>query len=59
MKKRFLTLCLVVCFFALSAMSASALENETIRVGLRYGSSAMFSANLENAVGSEIGRAHF
>ena len=52
MKKRFLTLCLVVCFFALSAMSASALENETIRVGLRYGSSAMFSANLENAVGS-------
>ena len=31
---------------------AAALENDTVKVGLRYGSSAMFSANLENAVGS-------
>ena len=32
--------------------AAAALENDTVKVGLRYGSSAMFSANLENAVGS-------
>lgn len=38
--------------FALSAVSASAVTNDTVKVGLRYGSSAMFSANLENAVGS-------
>ena len=31
---------------------AAAVENDTVKVGLRYGSSAMFSANLENAVGS-------
>ena len=32
--------------------AAAAVENDTVKVGLRYGSSAMFSANLENAVGS-------
>ena len=52
MKKLFLTLTFVVTFFALSAVSASAVTNDTVKVGLRYGSSAMFSANLENAVGS-------
>ncbi len=52
MKKLFLILTFVVTFFALSAVSASAVTNDTVKVGLRYGSSAMFSANLENAVGS-------
>ena len=52
MKKLFLTLTFVVTFFALSAVSASAVTNDTVKVGLRYGSSAMFSANLENEVGS-------
>ena len=57
MKKKLLTLLSVVIFFALSAVSASAASDETIAVGLRYGSSAMFSANLENALerGFEFG----
>ena len=51
MKKLTLTTLFVVTFFALSAVSASAIVNDTLKVGLRYGSSALFSANLENAVG--------
>ena len=52
MKKKLLILFFIVTFFALSAPSASAVVNDTVKVGLRYGSSALFSANLENAVGS-------
>lgn len=52
MKKLLLTAMFVVTFFALSAVSASAVVNDTVKVGLRYGSSALFSANLENAEGS-------
>lgn len=52
MEKSILTLACVVTFFALNTASADAATKETLRVGLRYGSSAMFSANLENAVGS-------
>lgn len=51
MKKLALTTIFVVTFFALSAVSASAIVDDTLKVGLRYGSSALFSANLENAVG--------
>ena len=51
MKKKLLTLFFVVTFFALSAVSASALSDDMVVVGLRYGSTAMFSANLENALG--------
>ena len=52
-EKLFLTLTFVVTFFALSAVSASAVTNDTVKVGLRYGSSAMFSANLENEVAAD------
>ena len=52
MKKLFFDLDFCCHFFALSAVSASAVTNDTVKVGLRYGSSAMFSANLENEVGS-------
>lgn len=52
MKNKLLTLLLVVTFFALSAPAASAVTGGVVKVGLRYGSSALFSANLENAVGS-------
>ncbi len=52
MKKKLLTLFFVVTFFALSAVPASAVVNGTVKVGLRYGSSALFSANLENAQGA-------
>ena len=51
MKKKLLMLFFVVTFFTLGAVSASAVSNDTVIVGLRYGSSAMFSANLENALG--------
>ena len=51
MKKLLLTTLLVVTFFALTAVSASAVVNGTVKVGLRYGSSVLSSANLENAVG--------
>lgn len=52
MKKALLTTFIVVTFFALTAVSAAAVTNDTLKVGLRYGSTALFSANLENAVGS-------
>ena len=52
MKKSLLLLPLVVTFFALWTVSAAAASDDVVKVGLRYGSSAMFSANLENAEGS-------
>lgn len=52
MKKTIVTLACVVTFFALNAACADAAVPDMLRVGLRYGSTAMFSANLENAVGS-------
>ena len=51
MKKKLLTLLFVVTFFAICTSSAAAVENDMVKVGLKYGSSALFSANLENAVG--------
>lgn len=51
MKKLLLTTLLVVTFFALTAVSASAVVNDTVKVGLRYGSSVLAAANLENTVG--------
>lgn len=57
MKKLLMSLAVVVLFFACTAVSAGAVENNTVKVGLRYASSALFSANLENAVGAgyEVG----
>ena len=52
MKNKLLTLFFVVTFLALSAPSASAVTNGVVKVGLRYGSSALASANLENAEGA-------
>lgn len=52
MKNKLLTLFLVVTFFALCAPSASAVTNGVVKVGLRYGSTALPSANLENAEGA-------
>ena len=51
MKKLLLTGLTVVLFFGLSAVSAAAVVNDTVKVGLWYGSDALFSANLENAEG--------
>lgn len=52
MKNKLLTLFFVVTFFALTAPAASAVTNGIVKVGLRYGSSALASANLENAEGT-------
>jgi len=52
MKNKLLTVFFVVTFFALNAAPASAVTNGIVKVGLRYGGSALFSANLENAVGA-------
>lgn len=59
MKKLLVTMMFVVTFFALSAVSASAVVNDTVKVGLRYGSSVMDSANLENAQGSGYAFGYF
>lgn len=59
MKKRVMMACLVVIFFVLSAASAAAVENGVIKVGLRYGSSALDAANLENAVGEGYAFGYF
>ena len=59
MKKLLLTMTFVVTFFICTAVSASAAVKDTIKVGLRYGSNAMFSANLENAVGEGYAFGYF
>lgn len=51
MKNKLPMLFFVVTFFVLSGVPASAVVNDTVKVGLRYGSSAMTSANLENVDG--------
>lgn len=52
MKNKLLALILVVTFFALSVPPASAVDHGVVKVGLRYGGSALESANLENAEGA-------
>ena len=52
MKKGLFLLSLVVTFFVAGTVSASAVTNDVVKVGLRYGSSVMSSANLENDQGS-------
>lgn len=59
MKKLLLTMMFVVTFFAVSAISASAVVDDTVKVGLRYGSSVMDSANLENAQGQGYAFGYF
>ena len=59
MKKLLLATMFVVTFFALTAVSASAVVNDTVKVGLRYGSSVMESANLENDQGEGFAFGYF
>lgn len=59
MKKLLLTALSVVTFFALSAVSAAAVTNDTVKVGLWYGSNALFSANLENSLGEGFAFGYF
>lgn len=50
MKKLIWTLLFLVIFFVFGTVSAAAVVNDVVRVGLRYGSSSMVSANLENTM---------
>ena len=51
MKKLLRVICL--CFFTAAILTAGAFASEnTLKVGLYYGSSALFSANLQNYQGS-------
>lgn len=59
MKKLLLTLFFLVTFFTVCTVSASAVVNNTVKVGLRYGSGALASANLENAVGEGYSFGYF
>jgi len=52
MKKFLFLAAAVVTFFAVFSVSAAAVTNDTVKVGLRYSGSALSAANLENAVGS-------
>ena len=52
MKKRVLSFLFIITLFSLTAVSASAVVNDTLKVGIRWGSTALEAANLENAVGS-------
>lgn len=59
MKKRIVTALFVVTFFCWSAVSASAVVNDVVKVGLWYGSNALFSANLENSLGEGFSFGYF
>lgn len=60
MKKKLFALLLIVAFFTQGAFSASAArKTEMIKVGLRYADTALFSANLENAVGEGYAFGYF
>lgn len=51
MKKFLIALLFVVTFFLVGTVEASAVVNEIVKVSLKFGSDALFSANLENEVG--------
>lgn len=59
MKKLLITLALMIGLVGICCGSASAVVNNTIKVGLRYGSGAMSEANLENQVGSGYAFGYF
>ena len=50
MKKRGLSFLFIITLFSLTAVSASAVVNDTLKVGIRWGDTALEAANLENAV---------
>ena len=52
MKKRVLSFLFIITLFSLTVVSASAVVNDTLKVGIRWGDTALEAANLENAVGS-------
>ena len=59
MKKSLLHVLFVVIFFTFCTISASAVVNDTVKVGLKYGSGALSAANLENAEGAGYALGYF
>lgn len=59
MKRYLLTGLFAAVLTALLTMSAGAITGNTVKAGLYYGSSALSSANLENAVGSGYALGYF
>lgn len=57
MKKFFLMFSLMILIFSVWCVSASAVVNNTVKVGLKYGSNSLYSANLENYSGHGQGYA--
>ncbi len=51
MKKRYKLFALALALFCLLSGRAQAMENDMIKVGIKYGSNALFSANLYNYEG--------
>ena len=51
MKKFLVILLFLVTFASVGTVEASAVVNEIVKVGIKYGNDALFSANLENEVG--------
>ena len=59
MKKFLVILLFVVIFFTVSAEKTSAVTNDIVKVGIKYGSGALYSANLENEVGKGYSFGYF
>ncbi len=57
MKKLLKTVLLSLVLCCLCGVSAHAMENDMLKVGVKYGSDAMFSANLQNYDGAGLGYA--
>ena len=54
MKKRVLSFLFIITLFSLTVVSASAVVNDTLKVGIRWGDTALEAANLEKCRGVRI-----
>ncbi len=59
MKKLFWTTLFLVILFRAAAVPAAAADRDTVKVGLYFGSSALYSANLENDLGGGFDFGYF
>lgn len=57
MRQRYKTMLLSLLLCCLCSVSAHAMEHDMLKVGIKYGSDAMFSANLQNCDGAGQGYA--
>ena len=50
MKKRVLSFLFIITLFSLTAVSASAVVNDTLKVGIRWGDTALEASSIASAV---------